>query len=365
VADETRVLQVLPRSAGGIGRHVAEIVRGLDGSDGLVIDVAAPHDLVVDLPKTPIRLDIPDAPTGSHLAVVGRLRRLISANGYDVVHGHGLRASIDAGLAARSSRVPMLATVHNLVQPEIAGRLRAPFYRWAEPFVVRLATRTFAPSEEIAEALRSAVPNLAERVEVLLLSPGAPPRPQRSGDEVREELELGSRPIVITVSRLAPQKDIPTLLRAVVQIPELVLVVVGEGPDREAVTDLTQQLGIAERTRFVGYRNDVVDLVSAADVFCLSSVWEARALAAQEAILLGVPVVSTDVGGMAELIEDGVSGRLVPKGDSAALGDALADLLASAELRTRFATEARRRLEAAASPGAMLDRLRDAYTKLR
>ena len=120
------------------------------------------------------------------------------------------------------------------------------------------------------------------------------------------------------MTRLAPQKDIPTLLSAVASCNSRPhLVVVGAGPDAAELERLAATLRIEDRVHWLGWQKEVADFVAAADVFCMSSVWEARALAAQEAIQLGTPVISTDVGGMEELIQDGVSGRLVPSGDAA------------------------------------------------
>ncbi len=154
---EVRVLQVLGRSAGGIARHVALLTESLDGSNGLTIDVAGPSDLPPVMPKAHIALDIPDGAIKGHRAALRSLRELIVDNGYGVVHGHGLRASIDSALAARRTHARPVATVHNLVQPEIAGA-RARLYRRAEPIVVGLNQKVFAPSEEIARHLRAAAP---------------------------------------------------------------------------------------------------------------------------------------------------------------------------------------------------------------
>jgi glycosyltransferase involved in cell wall biosynthesis len=112
----------------------------------------------------------------------------------------------------------------------------------------------------------------------------------------------------------------------------------------------------------LGHRVAPQDEISAGDVFCLTSVWEACSLAAQEAILLGVPVVSTNVGGMPELIEDGVSGRLVPPGDPRAFASAVQEVVAlPQEQRRRLVTNARTHLREQFSRAAMLERIAGAY----
>lgn len=360
----TRVLQVLGRSAGGIARHVAEVTSGLDGNHGLVIDIAGPLELPVAMPKPVRTVDVPEGPLRGHIKAIRKLRGMVAAGGYDVVHAHGLRAGIDGALAARGTNVRVLVSVHNVVLPEIVGRARALVYRRAEPLAVRLSERTFAASEQIARRLRAAAPHAAHKIEVLHLGVSDEVRARRSREQVRAELGLEDRQrLVVTAARLAPQKALHVMVEAVGRLGEdVVLVIVGQGPSEPSLRALADRLNLADRVKFLGFRVDATDFIAAGDVFCLSSIWEACALAAQEAMLLRVPVVSTDVGGMTELITDRVSGRLVPPEDPAALAAALVDVLGAED------HERRRLIEAASdtltkdfSLDGMLARLAEAY----
>ncbi|HEY7875209.1 MAG TPA: glycosyltransferase family 4 protein [Actinomycetota bacterium] len=359
---ERRVLLVLGRSAGGIARHVAQVTELLDGRSGLAIDIAGPRDLPIPMPKQPIEVHIPSGPIVGHRAAVARLRSIVADGGYELVHAHGLRASIDAGLAGRRLRVPVLSTVHNLVRPEIAGRMKAPLYRRAEGLAVRVTGKTFAVSEEIARHLRARVPSQAEKVEVLYLGIGDAPAVRRGRDEVRAELGLDpATPLVVTAARLAAQKALHVMVAAVARCrTDPVLAIVGEGPLRAELESLAA--GVAPgRVRLLGWRDDVADFVAAADAFCLSSVWEGVPLAAQEAILLGTPVVATRVGGMPELVADGESGRLVPGGDADALALSLDEVVSDADLAHAYAGKANALLAARFSTSAMAARLEAAY----
>ena len=357
-----RVLEVLGQSTGGVGVHVAEIVKALDGTDGLELEIAAPADLRAPMPKAIVPVPVPGGLRG-HGGAVRALRRVIGDGGYDLVHAHGLRAGMDTALAGRRAGVPVLVTLHNLIVPEVSGGLGARVYRRVEPFVVRLSTRTFVPSREMAERLAADAPRLASRIEVLYAGVGEVPEAVRSSSEVRAELGLTEdQKLVVTVARLHPQKAIDVMLRAVALGPDdVVIAVVGEGPLESELRALAAALGISGRVLFLGRRSDVHDLVAAADVFCLSSVWEAVPLAAQEAVLLGTPVVATDVGGLAELISDRVSGRLVPKGDARALAAALTEVLASDVERKRLAERARADYSERFSRDRILERLREVY----
>ena len=353
-----RVLEVMGGSTGGIGRHVAELVAGLDSPD-LAVDVAAPPGLSIPMPKTPLPLDVPKRPAPGVLPARTALRRLVAAGRYDVIHTHGLRASL-LGLQGASSR-PVVATLHNLIRPEISGPIRSVLFRRGEKAVVRRAAHVFAVSEEMASELRRYASDV-HKVEVLPIGI-ARPAATREPKEVRLELDALDRPLIVAVARLARQKALDVLLKAVARVDGAVLAIVGDGALRAELVDLAEELGITDRVRFLGWREQVGDYVVAADVFALSSTWEARALAAQEAILCGTPVVSTDVGGMPELIEDRVSGRLVPPNDAAALATALAETLADAEGAALFARRARDRLASAYSGATMLERVRAEYMR--
>lgn len=353
-----RVLQVLGRSAGGIARHVAEITSALDGQD-LVVDIAGPNDLPIAMPKDVLAVTIPDGPFG-HRGPIRRLRGLIATGRYSVVHAHGLRAGIDAAIAGKG-RVHVIVTVHNLVRAEVSGRVKATLYRPAESLVVRSADKVLAVSRDIANHL-STIAGDARGVKIEVLHLGVEPtrRPSRDRASVRRELGIEEgRRLVVTASRLSAQKALHVMIDAMEGL-DAELAILGEGPDEAALRERARG---RHNVRFLGFRRDVTDVIAAADVFCLSSVWEGVPLAAMEAVQLGVPVVATDVGGTGELIDDNLSGRLVRPGDPAALRGALAEVLDDGERAASFVRAAREKLATEFSTPRMLARLRELYTE--
>ena len=355
-----RVLQVLGQSAGGIARHVAGITAALDGTSGIEIDIAGPPDLPVRMPKPVFPLEIPEGVAG-HGKPIRVVQELVASGDYQVIHAHGLRAGIVAGRAARKSST-VIVTVHNLVRPEVSGKLKATVQKPAERLVVRLADKVLAVSRDIARDLTAWGPKgVGLKIEVMHLGIGSAPQAWRSSAQVRSDLGLdGDDPLVVTASRLSEQKALHVMLEAVART-EATLAILGTGPLEASLKELADSLGIGDRVHFLGFRDDVAAFIAAADVFCLSSVWEGVPLAAMEAVQLGTAVVATDVGGTGELIEDGVSGRLVRPNDPAALADALTEVLSSAADRERYVAEARRSLADNFDTTRMLDRLRELY----
>jgi glycosyltransferase involved in cell wall biosynthesis len=137
--------------------------------------------------------------------------------------------------------------------------------------------------------------------------------------------------LVGVVARLAPEKGHPTLLDAwpqvLQQVPNAYLLIVGEGGQREALEQQAAERRIAHRVVFTGRRDDVPAVTAALDVAVLPSYREAQGLTVLEAMALGRPVVASNVGGIPEMIDDGISGLLVPPHDAPALAAAISRLL--------------------------------------
>jgi glycosyltransferase involved in cell wall biosynthesis len=354
-----RILQVLGRSEGGVARHVARL-GGLLADRGLDVAIAAPNEMRSRFNFEFHPVAIPDGAVAGHLRAVRRLHGLIRRDRFSVVHAHGLRAGIDAAVAGRLSRVGRVVTLHNLVQSQVVGGARATLGGPAESLLMMLADRLYVASNDMAESLARGGKH-AEPWPVGVDAPAV----TKSKTEVRAALDVpDDRKIVVTVARLAPQKALHVLLEAAAEIPNVVVVIAGEGLLKLTLQQTAESLGLADRVRWLGHVDQVGDVIAAGDVFCLSSTWEARSLAAQEAILLGVPVVSTAVGGMTELIEDRRSGRLVPPGDAKALAAALVEVLHDPPTAARYAAEARRDLDAAPSETEAVEGLVRTYAEL-
>jgi glycosyltransferase involved in cell wall biosynthesis len=157
----------------------------------------------------------------------------------------------------------------------------------------------------------------------------------------REELRRRHRfagPTLVVAGRLVPQKALGVALEALRGCEGVELVLAGDGPERERLETLARAAGLEERTRFLGAqpRRTVLELLAAADAVLLSSAWENFAHAVVEGLAAGTPVIGTDVGGVAEVVEDGVNGLLVPPGDPAALAAAIRRFFADEELRGRL-----------------------------
>jgi glycosyltransferase involved in cell wall biosynthesis len=325
------IAEALATSAGGVGAHIRSLLPALiaAGAEVRVCGAPATEELfgftAAGAEFRPVGISAGLAPVADARAVLAMRR---ATAGTDLVHAHGLRAGLVAAAARRldRSRRPLVLTLHNALQEGTGPEQR--LLRRLEGVTIRAADLVLAVSGDLAANAR----RLGAR-DVRLAPAIAPPRPpaQRSRDVVRAELGVDDgRPLVVAIGRLHPQKGYDVLLDAVAgwasdpRLPTAPLVAIaGDGPLR---AELATRIA-AERlpVRLLGRRDDVADLLAAADVCVLPSRWEGSPFTGQEALRAGTPLVCSRAGGMPELF--GSAAEMVPVGDADALADALVRVL--------------------------------------
>ena len=286
------------------------------------------------------------------LRAVSALARAFCELGADVVHTNSSKAGIVGRLAARRARVPrVLHTVHGWPFHDHQNPAAAMVWRQLERRAARLADRLVVVAD-------------ADRTKGLAAGVGRPEQyvTVRSGielatygadatvrNQVRQELGLAADAAVIgAVNRLSPQKDPLSLVRAAAvplrADPRARLLLVGDGPLRAQVLSEGRALGIADQVLSVGLRRDVSRLLTAVDVFASASLWEGLPRTVLQAMATRVPVVATAADGIVDVVQDGITGLLVPPGQADALGAALERVLRDAPLGRALADQAAARL---------------------
>jgi len=354
------VALVLATSTGGIGQHVAALAGGLVEA-GCPVTVCGPAMTEIRFAFTArgarfAPVEIPANPTPGDLRAVRTLRRLLSGVRPAVVHAHGLRAGFT--VAAARLACPTIVTWHNA---PLRGGVRGGVHAMLERIVARSATVTLGASTDLVERAKA-----AGGIDVRLWEVAAPVREpaRRSRARVRAELGVGATdPLILSVGRLHPQKRYDLLVSAAARwrsaLPGVQVVIAGTGP---SYLDLAAQIS-AERApvRLLGHRDDVPDLIGAADLAVVSSDWEARQLFAQEALSGGLPLIATNVGGLPELVGD--AALLIEPGRVDVLDEGVRGLMADPQRRAALAERGRQRAATWPGPHDMLDRLRALYAE--
>ncbi|NUK28282.1 glycosyltransferase family 4 protein, partial [Streptomyces lunaelactis] len=295
---QLRTVQVLGGGSAGSCAHVRSLAAGLVAR-GVRVTVCAPAELehAYDFPGAGARFA--PVPRRSDPAAVGALRAACA--GADVVHAHGVHAAARATLALSGQRVPLVVTWHTRAHDDGA---RGQVLRLLERRVARAAAVVLGTCSELVDRARKRGARDARLAPVAVPSPRG--RPGGAEGKARAELGVADRPLLMAVGSLVPHRGYGTLLDAARQWRDLdpvpLLVIAGEGRQRGALQRRIEAEGLP--VRLVGRRDDIGELLAAADVAVLPSRWEARSLLAQEALRLGVPLVATAVGGVPELVGD-------------------------------------------------------------
>jgi glycosyltransferase involved in cell wall biosynthesis len=261
-----------------------------------------------------------------------------------VVHTHLLALNYAYPLMIRYRTPARVYTVHNLAEKDIGLRtapmVRALAFRYRIGGVVPVA---------IAEEVRVSIQKVYGYTNPPLILNGIPtdeyaPNPDTRA-QWRQAHGIEPRATVVThIGRFAVQKNHALLVEAFAQVHSdapLYLLLVGGGELEDAVREQVVELGLQERVRFLGVRADVPAILNASDLFVLSSRWEGNPMSVMEALAAGLPVVSTAVGGVPELVREGVTGLLVPSEDTGALACALQALVDDPARRQAMGAAAR------------------------
>ena len=290
---------------------------------------------------------------------VGSLARLLRSFRPDVVQLHDPHAVTAGLLAVGIAHGPAVVATRRVDFP-----LRGPLSRWK----YGACGRVIAVSRAIAKLLeRDGI--APDRLRVVY--EGVPDRPALAGgDEVLRSLGIPEGcPVIGNVAALTDHKDHSLLLRAAARVleraPQARFLILGEGERRPSLEREAAELGLRDRCVFAGFRTDLDRLLPSFALFCLSSRLEGLGTSLLDAMCFGVAIVATAAGGIPEAVEDGVTGRLVPPGDAAALAGALVELLEDEGRRRAMGANGRRRFEDRFSAARMVEETLRVYAGLR
>lgn len=381
---EIRVLHVLEATTGGTRQHVADILTHLDRTafapallcslrrdPAFAADVDRFRRLGIPVHVIPMRREI------SPWADVGAWRRiaaLLRATPFDIVHTHSSKAGFLGRTAARAAGVP--AVVHTSHVFPFLMEVPAPL-KWIYAALERRAAactdRLLCVCEHERQAALRA--RIGPPAGLTVIPNGIDPDEVRTAaaradlEALRRELAFpAGAPLIVAVGRLTAQKDMAGLVRAAPAIldrhPRAGFALIGDGEQRPALERLIRSLGLRDRFRLPGQRDDAPAWLALADVVTIPSRWEGLPYSLLEAMALGKPVAATAVGGIPEVVIPGETGILVPSRMPDRLAAAVLDLLADPALRSRMGREGRQRVASGFTRQAMIARLEGVYRDL-
>lgn len=295
--------------------------------------------------------------------IVTALVDLIHREKIDLVHSHLYHANFYGRLAANKAGVPAIISIHNTYT---RTKLHRQLINW---YLARKTAAIITGSEEIRrdvirydhvpESLVELIPNAID------LSRS---ESQLSQSQARKSLDLPEDALVLgTVGRLEEQKGHRHLIKALALLHQqgidAYLLIVGDGREKPALTAQTQQLGLEERVKFLGTRQDLGDLFRAMDLFVMPSLWEGLSLAMLSAIAAGLPLIATDVGGVRNVLGSGENGFIVAPGNPEELANKIAYGLGHPEKTREMAARGKQKIHATYSDRVMVNKLQKIYCR--
>lgn len=368
-----RVLQVIRPAAGGMKNHLLTLVRAAVPSYEVLV-ACPPGDLAAEAEAAgakafpiPLRGELNPALDARCMYYLARMVRRFRV---DLVHVHGAKAGLVGRPAARlGGGCGVVYTVHNSILYEDWPAWKRWLLARAEAHLSRLTDRIITVSNDLRRELTEREGIEASRI--LTIYNGIDPERFEVGSEARMGIrrEMGlpwDIPVVGTVARLAPQKGITYLVRALAllreHVPDVHGVVVGDGPLRATLEHEAEECGAP--VVFTGYRTDIPSLMAAFDVFVLPSVTEGLPLIVLEAMASGRAVVATAVGGLPEAVAEGETGLLVPPRDPEALCAALQFLLNAPGGTARMGAAGRERVRRMFTSERMIQETLEVYRRV-
>lgn len=304
-------------------------------------------------------------------SIVTKLREKIIKDKIDIVHTHGVRANLVGRLAAKMSGVgTVITTVHSMLAQDYPNT----FSRFANMFIERasrsMTSHFIAVSGGLQKALiKQGIPEKKITVVYNGLDPKLFRRKDPISTEWRDKSGIASGiPLVAIVGRLHPVKGHQYFLKAAAKIlkerQNIHFLVVGSGPERDDLEELTDSLGITKHVTFTGFISNVYDLIPELNLLVVPSLWEGFGLTALEAMAVGVPVVATSVGGLPEIVEHGTTGLLVPPADEALLAKNIVWVLEHPQEAKEMATAAKGVVEEKFTAEAMARKTEGVYRRM-
>jgi glycosyltransferase involved in cell wall biosynthesis len=387
VSDERiRILRVIARlNMGGPAIHVANLAAGLETRGyhtTLVAGSLARGEDSMDFLAERLGVDVVSIPelqrevSALHDArSVRHMTALIRRERPHILHTHTAKAGAiarAAALMAGDARPPIVVhTFHGHVLKGYFGPGWTAFFRQVERRLARSSDVLIAVSPEVRDELVEH--GIAPRDKFAVIRLGIPLE-DRLGDETaeldyRRLYGIPSSAFVIGwVGRMTGVKDTGAVLEITRATRDrgvdAVICMVGDGPDRERLEQLAHDLGIARASYFVGYQSDVAGYYRLFDAFVLPSVNEGTPVSAIESLASGTPVVANRVGGVPDVVTDGVNGFLVQPGDFEAAADRLAELASDSRLRARLGEAGRRAMFERYSVSRLVDDVDRLYRAL-
>lgn len=291
------------------------------------------NDYIVQARKRSLPVVVIKEKSAFDLDVIKQIKEFVTENDIAILHTHEFRSNLFGLICAKQLGIPVITTYHGW----ITNSFKASVYKLVDRILARFFNEITTVSEKVRDQLSSilvpkekiTVINNALKLERYTID--------RDNSTLRQELGLSKECVLIAnIGRLSPEKGQEILIRSAVKViaefPNVKLLFIGIGKDEEKLKLLSRELGIENNVLFLGFRSDMINVYNSTDLVVQSSFTEGMPNVVLEALAMGVPVIATNVGGTAEVMEHDISGKIISPNSQIKLEEAIRHFLNNPEI---------------------------------
>lgn len=367
--NKIKVLHITPLlTVGGAEKKLMYILRKLDKgmfSQHVIYSIPGPLKEEAEKEGVPLVRIHPMSRSPLSLVSLWRIYKYIKKNEIDLVHCHLDAAYIIGGIAALLARVPLIFSFQNMGDEQYLSEYKV--FKYLDRALSVFTEKILVESEDVMKVLLSW--NI--KPEKLLVIPNGVEIPDDSGTapeangNIKRKLGIEGCFLVGNMARLVDFKNHKLLIEAAARVinvkPDTKFFIIGDGPLKDELKDLSDRLGISKNVSFPGTLTDFAPYLMSFDIFVLSSFTESTPMALLHALAFRLPVISTAVGDIPSIIQDGINGILVPSDDADALANSILDLMEDKDKRERLANAGRETAKKKFSIESNIEKTREVY----
>jgi glycosyltransferase involved in cell wall biosynthesis len=354
---------------GGGETHMLSLIENMDRSrfEPVVLSFTD-GPMVTRLREMGVRTHIIHTERPFDFSKWARVKDLLQQEEVEVVHAHGTRACSNVMWASQSLGLPVVYTVHGWsFHPG-----QSPLVRQIRMMGEQYLTGRAAVNISVSASNRQTGTRHIRNFNSLVINNGIDRNkfdPYKAFKGIRQELGIPANAmLVVSIARFTSHKQPLTLIKAFQSalsgLPDGHLLLVGDGDQKAEALKMVDVAGLNERIHFQPFRQDVPDILAAADVFVLPSLWEGLPIGLLEAMAMGKAVIATDVDGTKEVVKDGYNGLLIEAGNAGALAKALVQLCNDEALRKQFSRASMETVRADYEAGGMTRKIEEVYCSI-
>ncbi|HVK46328.1 MAG TPA: glycosyltransferase family 4 protein [Pseudobacter sp.] len=366
-----RILQTIRQGQiGGGESHLLSLVENLDRNRFEPVVLSFTDGPMVDrLKQMGVQTEVIFTEKPFDISKWKKVKQFIQQNDISLVHAHGTRANSNVFWATRKLKLPLVYTIHGWSFHDD----QQPLIRKIRVMGEQLLTNRSDVNISVSASNQQTGKKYFPKFNSVVINNGIDQKkfdPSRSFKNIRQELNIAEdATLLLFVARFIHQKQplklIEAFAKAQQQDPKLKLLMVGDGDQKATALQMVKDLQIENKVIFQPFRQDVPDVLKAADIFILPSLWEGLPIGLLEAMAMGKAIIGTQVDGTSEVIRDNENGVLISTdGLEGNLAKAIVGLAADAELRRRLGEAARNTVSASFSAGNMTREIEGIYMKL-